>query len=450
MCAERLHFLPGQMDYHAKLAAEHVSRYRFAASVCTGRRVLDAACGEGYGSHMLAELGAASVVGVDIAEEAIAVARTRFARDGVSYIVGDVLKLPSLLKGHKPFDVIVGFETIEHLSDPRRYLEGLQRVLAPDGIIILSCPNDELEAKRGITNPYHARIYRLPEFQALTTAVLGAATDWYLGTPVQGMVVAPANLAALRNDNRDLGLLSNGLVTPSTLLPAQADVRVQPETCSFFVGVWGAAPDATQVATPMSQSSFLEPWLAIDWLKGREKELEAANTGRAVQVGMLEERIAQQQQAALAERDGQDKTIDWLKGREKELEAANADRSAQVGMLEEQIAQLRQAALVQRDRQDEALEWLKRREQELEAANADRSAQVGMLEEQIAQLRQAALVQRDRQDAMSRSIVFLQEIERSRGYRLLKWYYSLVDSRWLGVPLRAMRRFVGCVLRAVR
>ena len=71
MTVERLHLAPGAMDYNSMLAAEHVVRYAFAAALCRGRRVLDVACGEGYGSAMLAAAGAAQVVGVDISQEAV-------------------------------------------------------------------------------------------------------------------------------------------------------------------------------------------------------------------------------------------------------------------------------------------------------------------------------------------------------------------------------------------
>src|SRR5450759_894493 len=114
VCAERLNFQPGVMDYHAMLAAEHASRYVFAAPLCIGKRVLDVACGEGYGAFMLARQGATEVIGVDISDEAIAIARHRFARDDVQFLIGDVLDLPALLGEQPPFDVIVSFETIEH------------------------------------------------------------------------------------------------------------------------------------------------------------------------------------------------------------------------------------------------------------------------------------------------------------------------------------------------
>ena len=159
VCAERLHFGPGQMDYNAVLAAEHVSRYAFAAPLCAGKRVLDVACGEGYGAFMLAGQGATEVIGVDIAEEAISAARDRFACGCVEFLVGDALDLPDLLGKRAPFDVVVSFETVEHVSDPHRFLNGIRRVLAPGGVILVSCPNDALETARGVTNQFHVRTH---------------------------------------------------------------------------------------------------------------------------------------------------------------------------------------------------------------------------------------------------------------------------------------------------
>lgn len=303
MCAERLHFQPGQMDYNAMLAAEHVGRYLFAAPHCAGKRVLDVACGEGYGAFMLARCGAAEVVGVDIAEDAIAVARQRFARDGVEFLVGDALDLPGLLGGRPPFDVIVSFETIEHVPDPRRFLEGIRRVLAPGGVILVSCPNDGLEAERGITNPFHARTYTLAEFQEMTSGVLGPPARWYLGTPLQGIIIAEASSWTLHNDSRDLSLLVDALEAASGhLLPAQPDMRVTPETCTFYLGVWGTAGDAVHVAAPISRKALLEPWWALEWFKA-ERARDAEALQRAKQhVAFLEEQIRELRRASVAER----------------------------------------------------------------------------------------------------------------------------------------------------
>src|SRR5690242_5479118 len=94
--AERISFTPGAMPYNAMLAAEHMARYVLAQPLCAGKRVLDIACGEGYGTSFLKSSGAASVVGIDISEEAIAAANARFGQAGVTFAAGDALSADAI------------------------------------------------------------------------------------------------------------------------------------------------------------------------------------------------------------------------------------------------------------------------------------------------------------------------------------------------------------------
>ncbi|MGH2898589.1 MAG: class I SAM-dependent methyltransferase, partial [Solirubrobacteraceae bacterium] len=126
--------------------AEHLARYRFAARLARGRAVLDAACGEGYGSAMLAAAGAASVVGIDIDAETVAHAR---ATHGIDAREGDVGRLPC---EDASFDLVVSFETIEHVAEPERALDEFRRVLSPGGILVVSTPNGDEYLE---DNPYH-------------------------------------------------------------------------------------------------------------------------------------------------------------------------------------------------------------------------------------------------------------------------------------------------------
>jgi SAM-dependent methyltransferase len=114
--------------------AEHMARYRLAARLAPGRRALDAACGEGYGTAMLAAAGA-DVVGVGVDAATVEHARRRY---GLDVRVGDVLALPF---DDASFDLVVSFETIEHTAEPLRMLDELRRVLLPDGLLLISTPN---------------------------------------------------------------------------------------------------------------------------------------------------------------------------------------------------------------------------------------------------------------------------------------------------------------------
>lgn len=118
------------------IEAEHHVRYCFAADSVPGRRVLDAGCGVGWGSRILHNSGAASVVGVDLDPGALGDARRRVP--GVEFVLGDLAKLPF---EDARFDLVTCFETIEHVADARAALDELRRVLAPGGVAFVSSPN---------------------------------------------------------------------------------------------------------------------------------------------------------------------------------------------------------------------------------------------------------------------------------------------------------------------
>ena len=290
--AERISFTPGAMPYNAMLAAEHMARYILAQPLCGGKRVLDIACGEGYGASFLKSSGAASVVGIDISGEAIASANARFGQQGVTFAVGDALSAEAV-RQFGPFDLITCFETIEHVSNPARLLGNLHDLMAPGGTIMVSCPNDSLEASRGIKNPYHQRTYTLKEFRETAEAVLGPATQWLLGTPLTGLTVLDCDAEQLRSLDTamDLALRSVPLER-SFMLPAQKDQSVEPETATFFVGIWNATASATQLVAPISRPSYLESWLEVERLRkadaAQNVEIEHLRTVEAAQNAEIE------------------------------------------------------------------------------------------------------------------------------------------------------------------
>jgi SAM-dependent methyltransferase len=151
-------FLPGCTG---EIAYEHWHRYAFARRFAVGRRVLDAACGERYGTSILGEV-AAGAVGGDIDATTIAHASARYG-DGarIRFVEGSCAKLPL---DDDSFNVIISFETIEHLAaiDQPRTLAEFARVLAPGGMLVISSPNKGLYSDgRGYVNEFHLHeLYR--------------------------------------------------------------------------------------------------------------------------------------------------------------------------------------------------------------------------------------------------------------------------------------------------
>jgi O-antigen biosynthesis protein len=135
-------FMGGQL-----IEAEHVIRYALAAELCKGRRVLDAGCGVGWGTGLLFGAGAESASGVDLSHDAIENARARVP--GAEFREGNLAELPF---GDDLFDLVVCFEAIEHVEQQEKVFDELVRVLAPDGILMVSSPNPRVYPAG---NPFH-------------------------------------------------------------------------------------------------------------------------------------------------------------------------------------------------------------------------------------------------------------------------------------------------------
>jgi SAM-dependent methyltransferase len=145
-------------EAHARTFWEHVARYRFAKDFARDKQVLDIACGEGYGAAALAKAGAASVTGVDISPEICEHARRK---DGLDARAGDGRDIPL---PDRSIDLVVSFETIEHVDDPAAFLGECARVLVPEGTLIVSTPNRPVYSGEGGHNPFHRLEFDESEF----------------------------------------------------------------------------------------------------------------------------------------------------------------------------------------------------------------------------------------------------------------------------------------------
>jgi len=142
---------------------QHHHRYLFAVHYCTGRDVLDVACGEGYGSALLGTM-ARTVVGVDLDPETVAFARRNYETNTVSFEQGDATKLEAT----EQYDVVVSFETIEHFVDHDSFLKGVCRALRPGGLLIISSPDKAVYTEAdGHENKFHLHELSRDEFKKL-------------------------------------------------------------------------------------------------------------------------------------------------------------------------------------------------------------------------------------------------------------------------------------------
>ena len=166
-------WVPGFTSDHTHV--QHERRYEWSCQFANGKRVLDIACGVGRGSLMLAQAGAGSVVAVDIDADTVRYARVRNGHPNITYLTADA----ATFQRDEPFDLIVSFETIEHLRDVHPYLLNVRSLLAPGGLYLVSTPISHKDLDRHPTNPHHFQEWGLSAYAELLSGYFDVS-DVYL------------------------------------------------------------------------------------------------------------------------------------------------------------------------------------------------------------------------------------------------------------------------------
>lgn len=236
MYIERLGFDESQ-NYNAIEAAIHLGRYMSAKPLCKNKNVLDIACGEGYGSYtMVAYWEAKHVTGIDISEEAIESANQRFQHDNIDFILGDVEEATKEF-ADETFDLIVSYETIEHIQNTKGFLQTLKRLIKKDGVILVSCPNDHWYYPTAEeSNPYHVQKYHFEDFKYLTESIFGEASSYFLGLPSSGFANILKESSLISTEKNSMNKMFDFDYPNALLLPAE--INPDSDSCSYFLGVW--------------------------------------------------------------------------------------------------------------------------------------------------------------------------------------------------------------------
>lgn len=229
-------------EYDPHETAIHLNRYAFVKNLCKDKVILDAGCGEGYGAYLMKSWGAKEVHGIDKEPAAIQKARELFSTDNLSFSLGDLEGLECL--GQK-YDLLVSFETIEHLDVPESFLGKINSVLSENGIVVISCPNDHYYyQEESQSNPFHKRKYNFFDFKSMCEKWLGDNVSYFLGFGLDGYCTVPIENSTLPEDTFSENLRSQIAMLSISEIDSAFIVKhpgyANHWNSSYFIGVWGA------------------------------------------------------------------------------------------------------------------------------------------------------------------------------------------------------------------
>lgn len=281
-----------------EIRQEHLHRYAWCLPAVAGKDVLDIACGEGYGSAAMAGV-ARSVTGVDISHEAVEHARSTYgSRTNLRYLQGSAAAIPL---ADASVDVVVSYETVEHLHEQEEMLAEIRRVLRPDGVLVMSSPNRvTYSEKAGHHNGFHVRELDFDEFATLLGRQFAAVR--YLG---QKLSVVSAISATSADDGAHhwQGLAER----EGSVLPRAAAI----EAPVYFIAIAAAHERLLPELGPSVLMSETED------LYERHREVARWAGDQDAEIGRLRARV-DELQAESAERTA------WAQGLDREVEQLRA------------------------------------------------------------------------------------------------------------------------------
>jgi SAM-dependent methyltransferase len=331
-------YIPGQGG--ARLSYEHLHRYLFAMRWAKGKRVLDVACGSGYGAALLSQ-AANQVWALELDRQSVLYAGSTWERSNLIFVQGDVTSMPF---GSDSFDLVVALEILEHVQDIRELIREIARVVHPSGVALISTPDKaRYSDARNYSNPFHVRELYREEFAAL----LG---EHFRDFELMGQQVRAGSLIAAEKP------AASGEEVITSPFPAETRRTVDP---MYFLALCRLEPARDEVPA-LSSYVDLSDYLFEEW-RDREQALlqEISVLGSELeQRGVWATRLAE----TIRDRDQTlDRVLAEVGERDQTIRELQAEIKRGVSRRDQALTELRRDF-------DERTRWV----QELEAELHDR------------------------------------------------------------------------------
>jgi O-antigen biosynthesis protein len=297
---------------------EHFHRYLWAAPIVSGRKVLDLGSGEGFGSATLAEV-AEHVVGVDIDKRTVEHSKLNYGAPNLEFHVGSALDLTMYETGS--FEAVVAFEIIEHVREQEQVLTEITRLLADDGVLVISTPDRRTYSEAsGNINPFHERELGLEEFGELLKEHFPHVASWGQRT-ITGSHMNPLSA--------DLGKQGSSDARDFFIERSNDEWRIAGEPAALY-----CVAVASRAELPELPASSTLADCGLELVRLKERELGEA-LGRAEQLSGTLER----ERAETAQVHTQYKRA--LRDRDSEMHEELSQRDRDIGLGQEMVVGLK-------------------------------------------------------------------------------------------------------------
>jgi SAM-dependent methyltransferase len=212
---------------------EHLHRYAIAKEYIKDKTVLDIACGEGYGANLLAG-DAKSVLGIDQDVATINSAKKKYIKSNLQFEEGLAESIPV---ADQSFEVVISFETLEHITEHEKMFREIKRVLKPGGILIISTPDKKNYSDiPGYKNPFHLKELYEDQFREIVSGFFTYAYFIHQNLLLASVALLPGECEVIQYKGDYSQITSQVGIEPLYLIAIASDKEIKKPASSLFAG----------------------------------------------------------------------------------------------------------------------------------------------------------------------------------------------------------------------